>query len=117
MTDSMPGMILRIFRLQAHSGRGAALEHVVRTRGVPNISRRDGLVALLLGRPDKSDGDELVLVTLWRDLDAVRAFKGDAWREARLLPEELELTAAASVSHVVVDAVAGPIEAILRGKA
>ena len=108
-------MILRIFRLRAHPGRGAALAHIVRTRGVPNISGREGLVALLLGRPDESDGDELVLVSLWRDLDAVRAFKGDAWREARLLPEEIELTAVASVSHVVVDTVAGPIDALLRG--
>jgi len=114
MTGIVP-MILRIFRLRAHPGRGAALEHIVRTRGVPNIRGREGLVALLLGRPDEGDGDELVLVSLWRDLAAVRAFKGDAWREARLLPEEIELTAAASVSHVVVDTVAGPIDAFLGG--
>ena len=108
-------MILRIFRVRAHPGHGVALEHVVRTRGVPNISGRQGLVTLLLGRPDQSDGDELVLVSLWRDLDALRAFKGDAWREPRLLAEEAALTAAASVDHVVVDTVAGPAQLLQRG--
>jgi heme-degrading monooxygenase HmoA len=107
-------MILRIFRARAHPGRGTALEHVIRTRGIPNISGREGLVALLLGRPDESQGDELVLISLWRDLDALRAFKGESWREARLLPEELELTAAAAVSHIIVDTVAGRVDG-LRG--
>lgn len=108
-------MILRIFRVRARPGRVAELEQVVRARGVPNLTGRDGLVALFLGRPAGEDGDELVLLTVWRDLEALRAFKGDAWQDARLLPEEAELAESASVSHVLVDTVAGPAHAILQG--
>jgi heme-degrading monooxygenase HmoA len=94
-------LIIRIFRLRARRGRAADLERVVRERGVPNIARRDGLVSLFLGRPDDGDDHDLVLVSVWRDIEAIRAFKGEAWREARLLPEELELSESAFVWHVL----------------
>ena len=77
----------------------------MRERGVPNIARREGLLWLFLGRPDDGDDHALVVVSVWRDLDAIRAFKGDAWREARLLPEELELSESASVWHVQAESV------------
>jgi heme-degrading monooxygenase HmoA len=93
-------MVIRIFRVRARPGRATELERVVRERGVPNIARREGLVSLFLGRPDDGDDHDLVLLSVWRDLAAIRAFKGDAWREARLLPEELALSESASVWHV-----------------
>lgn len=100
-------MIIRIFRVRARPGRAAELERVVRDRGVPTIARRDGLLSLFLGRPDDGDDHDLVLLSVWRDLDALRAFKGDAWREARLLPEEVELSESTSVSHVLAERVGG----------
>ena len=77
----------------------------MRERGVPNIARREGLISLFLGRPGDGDDHDLVLVSVWQDLDAIRAFKGDAWRKARLLPEELELSESASVWHVLGESV------------
>lgn len=100
-------MILRIFRVRARPGCASALERVVRERGVPNIARREGLLSLFVGRPDDGDDRDLVLVSVWRDEEALRAFKGDAWKEARLLPEEIELSESASVSHVVAELVGG----------
>ncbi len=100
-------MILRIFRARARPGCASELERVVRERGVPNIARREGLLSLFLGRPDDGDDRDLVLVSVWRDVEALRAFKGDAWKEARLLPEEIELSESASVSHVVAELVGG----------
>jgi heme-degrading monooxygenase HmoA len=100
-------VVIRIFRVRARPGRGPELERVVRERGVPNIAKREGLVSLFLGRPDDGDERDLVLISVWRDLAALRAFKGDAWREARLLPEEVELAESTSVTHVMADVVAG----------
>ena len=100
-------MVIRIFRVRARPGCASELERVVRERGVPNITRREGLVSLLVGRPDDGDERDLMLVSVWRDLEALRAFKGDAWREARLLPEELGLSESASVSHVMAESIGG----------
>ena len=62
-------------------------------------------MSLFLGRPDDGDEHDLVLMSVWRDLAAIRAFKGEAWQEARLLPEERELSESASVWHVHAESV------------
>jgi hypothetical protein len=82
---------------------------------VPNTPRREGLLTVWLGRPDDCDDHDLVLRSVWRDLEGLRAFKGDARREARLLPEEVELSESAAVSHVLVETVAGPVRGMAGG--
>ncbi len=80
-----------------------------------NIAKPADRPALFLGRPEDGDDHDLVLLSVWRDLGALRPFMGDAWREARLPPEEVELSQSASVSHVLVDTAVGPGPGMVRG--
>ena len=48
------------------------------------------------------------MTMLWRDLDSIKAFTGDTWREARIEPEERDLIASASIEHFELLGAVGP---------
>jgi heme-degrading monooxygenase HmoA len=92
-------VILRVFRVKV------AFEHHHRWRDqikhevMPALSRVDGLLAFYAGEPIEDAEDEFTMVTLWRDLEAVRAFAGADWHEAVFHGEEAELAQDVTVEH------------------
>ena len=43
--------------------------------------------AMFIGRRTGADADELVAITVWRDLDALIAIFGSSWSEPSFFPE------------------------------
>lgn len=91
-------MIVRIFRARVRPGQQAAFEEKARALSVPLVRAQPGLLAFFPGRP-LGDGDEFVMVTVWRDLDALRGFVGDDWRQAVVPLEEVPFLWETSVQH------------------
>lgn len=59
----------------------------------------EGMLGVHFGTPTDHTPDEYVVVSVWRDLDALRGFAGDTWNEPKLSLTEAHLLDEASVHH------------------
>lgn len=80
-------MILRMWIAHATSDGAAQYQEHFASHVLPTLSRLDGcLGASLLGRNDGQEV-ELVVLSQWRDIDAIRAFTGDDLERAVVAEE------------------------------
>lgn len=79
-------VIIRVFRACARPGMSETHEQLMREVSMPLVEAQRGLVAFYVGRPIGSNADEYTMVSLWEDLEALRAFAGDDWEQA-VIPE------------------------------
>lgn len=93
------GMIIRVFRTRLHPGKRKAFERLCRTVSIPIMRAQAGCLAVSLGESTAREPDELVVVSVWRDLEDLKAFAGERWREATILPGEADLLVVARVEH------------------
>jgi quinol monooxygenase YgiN len=90
--------VLRIFRARVKPGRQADWEHLVREAAIPGLSAADGLLAYYPGAP-LGDPEEFSMVSVWRDLGAVRTYAGKDWATPVLYPGEEDILAEVNVHH------------------
>ena len=55
--------------------------------------------AMFIGRRTGADADELVAITVWRDLDALIAIFGSSWSEPSFFPELRDAIIDSTVEH------------------
>lgn len=103
-------MIIRVFRARLKPGKLAAFTRVYEEYGRPMLHAAPGCLAERAGTPagrhDESVDEfvnesvhEFVIVSVWRDLESLKAFAGETWQEAIILPGEAVLLSSASVRH------------------
>jgi heme-degrading monooxygenase HmoA len=92
-------MIIRVFRPTIHSGMESEFESFLRDTAVPLVSRQAGLVAQYVGRPHDQSSAEYVYVTVWEDVESIRAFVGERWQDAVIEPEETHLLKDTWIGH------------------
>jgi hypothetical protein len=92
-------MIVRVLSVRITPDRGAEFHAFVRERGLPRIQSHPGLVSAHVGR--RTDGpDELaIVVTVWRDWDALTDALGPDPSLPYLLTPESGLVVTATVEH------------------
>jgi hypothetical protein len=61
--------------------------------------RPDGMEAMFIGRRTGADADEIVAITVWRDLDALVAIFGASWSEPGFFPELKDAIIDSTVEH------------------
>ena len=84
-------MIVRIFRARVRSGAAADFESKLGEESIPLVQAAGGVVSWWAGRPLGAAG-EFVIVTIWQDLESLKAFAGPDWqREGVIPPDELPL--------------------------
>lgn len=101
-------MILRQFRVTIHEGRGQEFETVFRDEILPMVKEHDGLIWVAAGKPLEGDSDIFCMTMLWRDLDAIKAFAGADWTQARIEPQEAHLIKSTSLEHFALLGSTGP---------
>jgi quinol monooxygenase YgiN len=74
-------VIVRVFRACVVPGSEEAVHRAIREVGLPAVEAHDGLIAAHLGRRMAPEGEEFVIVSVWRDHEAL----------GRELDEPLEL--------------------------
>ena len=52
-----------------------------------------------MGKPRDASSTEYVYVTVWEDVDSVRAFASERWQEAVITPEEEHLLRDTWIAH------------------
>ena len=92
-------MIMRVLRAKVKAGKLKDYQRLCEEKSFPHLRATPGLVALHMGAPLVSQPDEFVVVTVWRDLDALVGFAGEQWREVVVLPGEAELVDEMIVEH------------------
>ncbi len=80
-------MIARVWTAATTPARAPAYADHLRTRVLPQLRQLDGFAGVSLLRRDDNGESELIVVTRWRSLAAVRAFAG-ADIEAAVLEDE-----------------------------
>jgi heme-degrading monooxygenase HmoA len=92
-------MIIRVFRPTIQPGKAAEFEAFLRDTAVPLVSRQAGLVAQHAGRSRDPSSNEYLFITVWEDVESIRAFAGERWQEAVIAPEEEHLLKETWIGH------------------
>ena len=84
-------MIIRVFRPTIHPGKEHEFEAFLRDTAIPLVSQQSGLVAQHVGKPRDPSSTEYLYVTVWEDVESIRAFASERWPEAVMTPNEEHL--------------------------
>jgi quinol monooxygenase YgiN len=82
--------LVRVFRARPKPGKEALLEEQMHEHAIPGVAAAAGLVTYYAGTPHGDTG-EFLMITVWQDLDAVRAFAGDDYERPVLYGETADL--------------------------
>jgi quinol monooxygenase YgiN len=81
-------MIIRLFRGQVKPEMLSSLDQVLSEVTIPLIKGRPGLVSYYVGKPMEPNPNEFLVLTVWTDLQALKAFAGERWQES-VIPERM----------------------------
>ena len=92
-------MIVRVFRARIREGHTDDFREMVRTQSIPWLRDSDGMLGYVAGEPMADAPRDFLMLTLWRDVEALRAFAGDAWDTPVVTPDEEPLVEAMFADH------------------
>lgn len=92
-------MIIRAFRARVRAGTAVQFRRFFVEEALPLVRAQEGLIRAEIGWPMRPGDDAFLMITVWRDLDCLRAFAGDDWQAARILPEEEAMLCETTVHH------------------
>ena len=92
-------MIVRVFRARIREGRADDFRRMVREQSIPWLRDSDGMLGYVAGEPLSNAPRDFLMVTLWRDVEALRAFAGEAWDTPVVTPDEEPLVEAMFADH------------------
>lgn len=103
-------MILRIFIVTIHDGMAGEFENFFRTIAIPQVKNWPGMLSMHTGKTDSENLNQFCMTMIWKDIDALKGFAGENWREARIEPEEAHLIKSVSLKHFELIAASGHVE-------
>jgi hypothetical protein len=72
-------MILRVFTARIRAGREPEFKKMVEEQSIPWLDGSDEMLGCFPGEPLSESSREFVMVTLWRDVAALKEFAGEQW--------------------------------------
>ena len=103
-------MILRVFIVTIREGMIAEFEDFFRKIPIPLVKRCPGMLSMHTGKPGPESPNQFCMTMIWKDVDALKGFAGENWREARIEPEEAHLIESVSLKHFELIAASGLVE-------
>jgi heme-degrading monooxygenase HmoA len=70
-------VVIRVFRPTIQPGKETEFESFLEDTAVPLVSRQSGIVAQPVGKPRDRSSTEYLYVTVWQDVESIRAFAGE----------------------------------------
>ena len=92
-------MIIRVFRARLKPGKRPTFERLCNVVSLPLMRGQPGMLAASITQPAPRREGEFALVSVWRDLESLKAFAGESWQAAVILPSEADLLEEAWVEH------------------
>ena len=91
-------MIVRLSRARLRRDREDGAFEFLR-RAASAGGRPQGMETMFVGRRTGADADEIVAITVWRDLEAIAAVFGPTWSEPNAFPELKNAVINSTVEH------------------
>jgi len=91
-------MIVRVSRARLRRDREDGAFEFLR-KAASSGDRPDGMEAMFIGRRTAPGADEIVAITVWRDLNALIAVFGPTWSQPAFFPQLKEAIIDSSVEH------------------
>lgn len=79
-------MIIRIFHSKCDV---EGMEKFFRDKALPILKKQKGCIYTLAGK--NTEQGEVVMITVWKDLEALKGFTGPDWKKPKVVPEEKPL--------------------------
>ena len=92
-------MIVRIFRAKIRENRISEFKRMVQEQSIPWLKSSDGMLGYFPGEPFGDNEQEFVMITLWRDLDSLKAFSGLDWDNPIVTQDEEPLVEEMFAEH------------------
>ena len=95
--------ILRIFEVRAKPGKAQQLKSKLSSTSIAVVDGKPGNLGYLFGEDISSAEDDLVFISVWESLDAIKLRFGDSWQES-YLPEGYEdMIESCAIKHIRFD--------------
>jgi transposase len=92
-------MIIRVFSARLKPSAREAYENLCLRVSVPLMSAQPGFLSWRMGAERPGRSDDFVFISVWRDLESLKAFTGEQWEAASILPGEADLLERVAVQH------------------
>ena len=94
-------MIIRIFRATIRKDKVSDFKQMVQEQSIPWLEKSDGMLGYIPGEPLDENKREFLMITRWRDLDALKAFAGPDWDKPVVTEDEAPLVEAMFADHYI----------------
>ncbi len=81
-------MIARIWHGRTSRENYEAYTTFLKKRAIPDYQSTEGFVRLIFLRKLKGEEGHFTLITLWKDLEAIKRFAGKDYEKAKYYPED-----------------------------
>ena len=92
-------MIVRVFQVVVHAGREKEFEDFFLNTAIPLVKSQPGIVSVTAGTPRAETPDEFCMVMVWQDLESMKDFVGEDWRDPHIHPDEARLVRDRTIRH------------------
>jgi hypothetical protein len=92
-------MIVRVLNVRIAKDRGPEFHTFIRERGLPRIQAHPGLISAHVGRRTEGPDEFAIVVTIWKDWEALTEALGPDPSQPYLPAPESGLAETASVEH------------------
>ena len=92
-------MIIRIFQVTIRPGKEKEFSEFFHNTAIPLMRGTEGIVSVLPGAARSESPREFSFVMVWKDLDSLKAFVGEDYRNPHIDPAEAELVESRSIKH------------------
>ena len=95
--------ILRVFEVRARPGQAGVLRQKLSDTSVSVVQGKPGNLGYFFGQSVSSDEHDLVFISVWRDVESIKARFGEDWEQSFLPDGYEELIDTCSLEHLEVD--------------
>ena len=95
--------ILRVFDVRAKPGKAELLKQKLSETSVSVVNGKPGNLGYFFGENISSDGNDLVFISIWKNLESIKSHFGKDWEQS-YLPEGYEaIIDNCSIKHIEFD--------------
>lgn len=102
--------ILRVFEVRAKPGKAALLKQKLSDTSVSVVKDKPGNLGYFFGANISSDENDLVFISVWKDLDSIKSNFGKSWEQSYLPEGYAEIIESCSIKHIEFDGSLGSRE-------
>ena len=95
--------ILRVFEVQAKPGKAGLLKQKLADTSVSVVKGQPGNLGYFFGEDLTSNKDDLVFISIWKDLESIKSYFGEDWEESYLPQGYDEIIERCSIRHIEFD--------------